>query len=112
MTKHWISAGWLAREYGLSWVGAEKIIREETLRIRRQGRTGILFTLINMVCIFWIIGGASWLFPEAHGLARLATVLIAFAVQIAMLFVPRLRAGNAILDRAREHAAGRAIQNN
>ena len=112
MTKRWISAGRLAREHGLSWVDAEKIIREETLRKRRQGRIGILFTLINMVCIFWIIGGASWLLPEAHGLARLATVVIAFTVQIAMLFVPRLWAGNAIVERAREHATARATQNN
>lgn len=109
--KRWISAGRLAREHGLSWVDAEKIIREEALRIRRQGRTGILFTLISMACAFWIIGGANWLFPKAHGLVRLATVLIAFAVQIAMLFAPRMWAGDAILSRARQHTIVDAFQN-
>ncbi len=52
------------------------------------------------------------MFPEFHGLARLATVPIAFAVPIAMFFVPRLWADDAILDRAREHATARATQNN
>ncbi len=112
MTKRWITARRLTHEQGMSWADAEQVIREESLRMQ-QGRFGWLLSLFYIACLAWILGVGRWLFPELHGLARHGIDLAVIAVMVvSMFFVPRLLAHDAILARAREHARGRATQNN
>lgn len=111
MTMRWISPVRLAREQGISWMDAEAIIREETSRIRDRGPMRWWFNLIWLTSMLWTFAGARWLFPELGRLALFGVELGGLVVMMGAYCAPRVLARDAILQRARQHSTGRAIQN-
>lgn len=111
MNLQWIGTVQLAREHGMRWVDADRIIREETHRVRCRGCTAVMFGLLHLACLFWVFGGARWLFPDQHGMTRFGLDLLALLGMTPMLFLPRLLAHDAILARARACGTASATQN-
>ena len=103
MTMRWIATDLLARDHGLNWMEAERIVREETARVRTQGRSAVMFTLVSFASLFWIIAGARWAFPGLGRLAMLGAEFPGVLLTTTLLVLPRLLAHDAILARAREH---------
>jgi len=102
MTMRWIATTQLARDHGLNWMEAERIISEETARVRNKGRSGALFALASLACLIWVAGGARWVFPGLGKLAILGAEFPGFLLMTALLMLPRLLAHDAILARACE----------
>jgi hypothetical protein len=102
MTMRWIAITRLARDHGLNWMEAERIVREETTHIRK-GRRGLMLALANLACLFWVIAGARWAFPGLGKFAMASAELPGLLLATALLALPRLFAHDAILARAREH---------
>ncbi|OZB59960.1 MAG: hypothetical protein B7X33_02470 [Lysobacterales bacterium 13-68-4] len=101
----WITPRQLALTYRIPWIEAERIVREEGARIRRHGRSGLMFAIINAAGLFWVAGGARWLFPELGRLALMGIELPMLLVVALTLALPRLFASDAILARAEALAA-------
>lgn len=107
MAMRWIATTRLAHDHGLNWMEAERIVREETARVRRKGRSGALFGLASLACILWVTGGARWAFPGLGRLAMLSVEFPGLLLMTVLLVLPRLLAHHAILARAREHDPAR-----
>jgi hypothetical protein len=100
----WITRKALESEFGISWAVAEAIIRQECRAIRRgKGRATLGLAVLWIVGFFWVIGGASFLFPSAHhGMLALIELPGLVLLAIALLVMPRLLAADAILDAAQK----------
>jgi hypothetical protein len=107
MTMRWIATTQLARDHGLNWMEAERIISEETARVRRKGRSGVLLALANIACLLWVSAGARLAFPGLGRFAMASAELPAVLLMTALLVLSRLLAHDAILARAREHDPAR-----
>ena len=99
----WISSRRLQNQLGLSWASAEKVIREEVGRSRKQGWHGRCVASLYLVGMGWLLFVPRWAVPEPHHNWRFGVLALPglFLVVFAQLVLPRLLAADRILSSAR-----------